>query len=275
MNNSVHISFVNQLSAFAPITLAEMESIKLMNRIDSKFLTDEFHLQKVLEAAARAGYRALETENQRISPYNSVYYDTISLRMFSDHHNKRLVRQKVRTREYVNSGDVFLEIKRKNNKGRTSKKRISIPKEELMDFSLDKHACDYLAEKSWFHVEELTPILQTLFSRITLVNPTKTERLTIDTNLVFNNFRTGESATLYDAVIIELKQDGHLNSQMKNILLDYRVKPMRISKYCIAVTLTDSTARSGRFKLKVRTIEKTINKKITIDNGIITNNGQL
>ncbi len=262
MNNCVHISFIDQLAAFAPITLEEMDSIKLMNRIDSKFLTDESHLQEILKAAAKAGYRALETEDERISPYNSVYYDTLSLRMFSDHHNKRLVRQKVRTREYVNSGDAFLEIKRKNNKGRTSKKRISIPKEELMDFSSDKHACDYLAEKSWFHAEELNPVLETRFSRITLVNPAKTERLTIDTNLIFYNFRSGKGATLYDAVIIELKQDGRLNSQMKGILLDYRVKPMRISKYCIAVTLTEPTARCGRFKLKVRTIEKTINKKL-------------
>ena len=90
-----------------------------------------------------------------------------------------------------------------------------------------------------------------------------TERLTIDTHLNFHNYRTNEDATLYDAVIIELKQDGRAESQMRKIFLDHRVKPMRISKYCIAVTLTDPFAHSGRFKKKVRTIEKTINKKIS------------
>ena len=91
-----------------------------------------------------------------------------------------------------------------------------------------------------------------------------TERLTIDTCLQFRNFRTGREASLRDAVIIELKQDGRADSQMRGILLDHRVKQARISKYCVAVTLTDPAARSGRFKVKIRNIEKTINHKIHV-----------
>ena len=264
MSECKHMPLAEPLSALAPITLSEMDSIKLMNRIDTKYLTDEIHLVEILRDAAASGYRVLETEGERISPYDSIYFDTAALKMFSDHHNRRLKRQKVRTRSYVNSGTAFLEIKRKNNKGRTSKKRVEIPVSELRDFSGDAPACAYLAAKSWFTAEELSPVLETIFSRITLVNPARTERLTIDTCLQFNNFRTGYSCSLRDAVIIELKQDGRAVSQMKGILLDHRVKPVRISKYCIAVTLTDPAARSGRFKVKVRKIEKTINHKITI-----------
>jgi hypothetical protein len=92
-----------------------------------------------------------------------------------------------------------------------------------------------------------------------------TERLTIDTLLQFNNFRNGNQTSLQNAVIIELKQDGRADSRMKNILLDLRVKPVRVSKYCIGVTLTDASAKTGRFKEKVRTIEKIIgNKLVTI-----------
>ncbi|MCR5463880.1 MAG: polyphosphate polymerase domain-containing protein [Bacteroidales bacterium] len=249
---------------FAPITLEEMDSIKLMNRIDSKYLTDETTLVRVLGDAAKAGYRALETEGTQISPYNSIYFDTPGLKTFLDHHNRRLKRQKVRTRVYLNSGAAFLEIKRKNNKGRTKKKRMSIPLEEMDDFSRDKEAIAFLAEYSEFTIDRLSPVLSTAFDRITLVNPAKTERLTIDTHLVFNNFRTGKKTSLLDAVIIELKQDGRAASQMKGILLDNRVKPLRVSKYCIAVTLTDPSVKSGRFKIKVRVIEKTINKKIQV-----------
>lgn len=259
-----HISLQEPLTALAPISLDEMDAIKLMNRVDSKYLTDEAHLVEILRDAARSGYRVLETEGEKISPYDSVYYDTATLKMFSDHHNRRLKRQKVRTRSYVNSGLTFLEIKRKNNKGRTSKKRIVIPLAELLDFSADPQACDYLAQKSWFTADELSPVLETLFSRITLVNPALTERLTIDTCLQFRNFRTGKEASLRDAVIIELKQDGRAESQMRGILLDHRVKQARISKYCVAVTLTDPAARSGRFKQKVRTIERIISHKINV-----------
>lgn len=264
MPEEAHISFVEPLRDLAPISLEEMTSVKLMNRIDTKYLTDEATLLEILRDASAAGYRVLVTENARISPYDSVYFDTEGLRMFSDHHNKRLRRQKVRTRAYVNSGLAFLEIKRKNNRGRTKKKRTGIPMQELPDFRSDAAACRYLADHSDFQASELIPTLETLFKRITLVNPEKTERLTIDTRLCFKNFRTGLETSLLDAVIIELKQDGHAASPMKGILLDHRVKPARISKYCIAVTLTDPSAKSNRFKVKVRQIEKTIHHKITV-----------
>jgi len=252
------------LERIAPITLAEMDGVKLLNRIDTKYLTDEATLAGVLSDVAAAGYRALVAEGVKLSPYNSIYYDTASLRMFGDHHNRRLVRQKVRTRVYVNSGEAYLEIKRKNNKGRTKKKRMGIDAGQMMDFSGNPEACAYLAGHSWFTVGELSPVLSTAFRRITLVNPSGTERITIDTSLLFTNFRTGKKASLEDAVIIELKQSGHAGSRMKEILLERRVKPVRISKYCIAETLTDPSVKSNRFKVKVRTIEKTINKKIQV-----------
>lgn len=254
-------------TAVAPIpsiTLREMEGVKLLSRIDTKYLTSEATLLGVLSDALAAGYRALEADGVKISPYNSVYFDTPGLKMFLDHHNRRLVRQKVRTREYLNSGAAFLEIKRKNNHGRTKKKRIGIEPGEMMNFAGDQAACDYLAGHSWFSAGDIRPVLSTAFSRITLVNPAMTERLTIDTSLLFTNFLTGKKVSLEDAVIIEIKQSGHSSSPMKGILLNHRVKPVRMSKYCIAVTLTDPSVKSGRFKEKVRTIEKTINKKINV-----------
>ena len=261
-DNSAIISSI--LESFSPVSLEEMDAVKLLNRIDTKYLTCEDTLLKVLEDASAAGYRALLVNGVKLTPYNSVYFDTSGLRMFLDHHNRRLVRQKVRTRVYLKSSQTFLEIKRKNNHGRTKKKRIGIPPSELMDFAQDRPACTYLEKHSAFTPEELSPVISTAFSRITLVNPAETERLTIDIGLNFSNFRTGKKASLEDAVIIELKQDGHAPSPMKGILLAHRVKPVRLSKYCIAVTLTDASVKSNRFKLKLRKIEKTINKKTQV-----------
>ena len=257
------MDFEAALEKMSPVTLEEMDGIRLMNRIDSKYLTDEATLLGILSDAAAAGYRVLSIDGARISGYNSVYYDTPLLKMFYDHRNQRLVRQKVRTRAYA-TGEAFLEIKRKNNKGRTKKKRTSIPSGELLDFGADTAACDYLARHSWFTAGDISPVLATRFSRITLVNGDMTERLTIDTGLNFENYRTGLKTALEDTVIIELKQDGRAASRMKGILLDHRVKPERVSKYCVALTLTDPSARPGRFKMKVRAIEKTIGKKITV-----------
>ena len=258
------IPIADTLDALAPISLEEMDAVRLMNRVDTKYLTDNRTLLTVLHDAAAAGYRVLVADGSRVSPYDSIYFDTDGLRMFTDHRNQKLHRQKVRTRAYVNSGEAFLEIKRKNNRGRTKKKRTGIPMDELPDFRADAAACRYLDDWSDFRAEEISPTLETAFDRITLVNPALTERITIDTDLRFKNFRTGLETALGDAVIIELKQDGHAASQMKQILLNNRVKPVRISKYCIAETLTDPSVKSNRFKVKVRTIEKTINKKIQV-----------
>ncbi|MCR5571276.1 MAG: polyphosphate polymerase domain-containing protein [Bacteroidales bacterium] len=247
---------------FEPITLGEMDSIRLMNRIDAKYLTDEHTLEDILADAAGYGYRALETDGTMICLYDTIYYDTPAHRMFLDHRNQRLTRQKVRTRVYVGSGLTFLEIKRKNNHGRTKKKRTGIPHAAFRDFSTCADACTYLADHSAFTAPELSPALETIFRRITLVNPEKTERVTIDTRLSFVNLRNGREASLKNGVVIELKQDGRAASRMKGILLSHRVKPIRVSKYCVGITLTDPEIKSGRFKTKIRRIEKQIKTKI-------------
>ncbi|MBO7432154.1 MAG: VTC domain-containing protein, partial [Salinivirgaceae bacterium] len=125
-NQHIDLEDTGEVRDIEPITLPEMDSIKLMNRIDSKYLTNESVLLAILRDAHAEGYRALVVEGKKVSPYNSMYYDTPELRMFLDHHNRRMVRQKVRTRVYVASGQTFLEIKHKNNKKRTKKKRTEI-----------------------------------------------------------------------------------------------------------------------------------------------------
>ncbi len=255
-----HINFasVPATQQLPPISLEEMDAIRLMNRIDTKFVTDERILTDILQDAADQGYRIFTIGGRNISSYDTLYYDTLDLRMFAMHHNRRLVRQKVRTRVYEGASQAFLEIKRKNNKGRTRKKRVQIALDLFEHFTDNADASNFLAEKSSYTSDQLTPELETVFNRITLVNAEKTERLTIDTNVMFRNRRTAIDATLGTAVIIELKQDGHADSQMKHILLAHRVKPMRISKYCIGVTLTQPDAKANRFKKKIRTIEKII-----------------
>ncbi len=244
------------------ISLAEMGSVSLMNRTDTKFVTTIPKLMIVLEQAQKAGYRVAEISGKRLLCYTSIYYDTQDLKMFTAHRNGKKVRQKVRVRTYMIDNQTFLEIKRKNNKGRTKKKRIGIPHDCAMDFGAYTEAVDFLKRKSWWNADELSPEVSTVFSRFTLVNSGMTERLTIDFNLNFMNFRNGGKACLDDLVIIELKQDGKKDSEIRSILLDNRVFPYRISKYCMAVTITDPAARPGRYKEKVRFVEKLTGKEL-------------
>jgi len=249
------------LGNFGVIELSQMDSIKLMNRTDTKYLTDVSTLENVLKEAAACGYLALLVSGSKIQKYRSLYYDTPSLQMYLDHHNGRLVRQKLRTRCYELTGQTFLELKSKNNHGRTKKKRLQIEQDEYSMKELKGGGiADWLEEKMNYPKDKMSPSLETVFSRITLVNPERTERSTIDFNLNFNNVRKNTSATMENLAIIEVKQDGNLPSKLREILLEFRVKPLRISKYCIGTAMTDNAVRYGRFKQKIRLINKMKNQ---------------
>ena len=231
-----------------------------MNRIDTKFAVPLSVLPAILQAA-QADYFAQEIDGRRIATYDTMYYDTDTLDMYIRHHDRQLVRQKIRVRQYVDSHLTFLEIKRKNNKGRTKKKRISVPGFAIRANTVghgkqDVKVADFIEQKSRYHWQEITPHLRTTFRRITLVNRAKTERLTIDMDLVWENVVSGLTMTYPNLVIIELKRDGNQPSKMTHIMQDLRIHPLKISKYCIGTALTSPDLKQNRFKKKIRSIEK-------------------
>ena len=238
-----------------------MEGVKLMNRIDTKYAVSLAVLPAILQAA-QADYYAQEIDGKRIATYDTMYYDTDSLDMYIRHHDRQLVRQKIRVRQYVDSHLTFLEIKRKNNKGRTKKKRIAVPGFDITgqtfgDSKRERWSVDDFVEaKSRYTWDSITPHLWTKFHRITLVNKAKTERLTIDMDLLWENVLNGQSKTFPNLVIIELKRDGNIPSKMTQIMMNLRIKPLKISKYCIGTALTTPGLKRNRFKSKIRKIEK-------------------
>lgn len=236
-----------------PITLDEMSGVKLMNRIDTKYVVTEAQLKAILSAICDH-YYAQEVEGHRSSPYSTVYYDTPELTMYLIHHDRHLVRDKVRVRTYVDSHLTFCEVKHKNNKGRTKKKRIAV--EPIPNIIDNPEAAAFLAEKQPYEVSTLSPHLVTAFDRITLVNYDKTERLTIDCNLRFENLRSGNKAAMTPLVVMELKQDGRAHSLLKDVLFEMRIRPFKVSKYCIGTCLTRPEVKQNRFKKKLRRIEK-------------------
>lgn len=248
------------LQQFAPISLEEMESVKLMNRIDTKYVVTMRQLPLILDMA-KEDYYAQEIDGKRLAAYDTVYYDTESLDMYIRHHDRQLVRQKIRVRQYVDSDLTFLEIKKKNNKGRTKKKRIVIPGFDPEAETIGKgkeqiSVGDFVAAKSRYCWQELSPHLRTTFRRITLVNKAKTERLTIDLDLSWENRINGIRKSYNDLVIVELKRDGNVPSPMLHIMQTLRIRPLKISKYCIGTALTTPRLKKNRFKAKIRKIEK-------------------
>ena len=247
------------------ITLDEMSSIKLMNRVDTKYVISEEYCMELLRRAADK-YSVQIIDGVRACRYSTLYYDTHDLDMFTVHQNRKLTRQKIRARTYVESGISFIEIKNKTNKGRTKKKRIRIDERYFDCVSTSPEAAEFLRERANYAPEAIEPALITQFDRITLVNHAHTERLTIDMNLKFVNMRSNphNEASVDRMVIVELKQDGLCYSPMKEILQEMRVKTLKVSKYCVGTVLSNPTVKYNRFKRKVRAIHKTLEQQKTI-----------
>lgn len=243
----------------ATITLDDMRDVKLMNRIDTKYVLSEAEVLDMLRQAAECGYRVQIIDGVRACRYDTLYYDTLRRDMFRVHHNQQLTRQKIRTRLYVETAQAFLEIKNKTNRGRTKKRRIVISQSELRGFNSGDRVSETVAfynENARYAIDAVSPALATRFTRITLVNPELTERLTIDLGLSYEDVRSRRIATISGMAIVELKQDGNTISTMKRILRDMRIAPLKVSKYCLGTTLTVDSIKRNRFKLKLRDIEK-------------------
>lgn len=242
------------LDRMQPITLEQMSSIKLMNRIDTKFVTSKRLLMELLRRV-QDKYYVQETNDFRISPYRTTYFDTDHYTQYMQHHNRYVRRTKVRVRTYLSSGDLtFLEVKRKNNHGRTNKKRIQV--ESLETVKQTEGASELVKKRTGLMLEDMHPIVQNNFDRVTLVNIGKTERLTIDFNVKFHNFETGNDYDTENIVIIELKRDGNIFSPIKSILRDLHIHPTGFSKCCIGMVTTDPHLKQNNFKQKLRMLRK-------------------
>ena len=51
---------------------------------------------------------------------------------------------------------------------------------------------------------------------------------------------------------------------MTHIMLDHRIHPLKISKYCIGTALTTPGLKRNRFKHKIRLIEKMLHLSPTL-----------
>lgn len=245
------------LQDFEPITLKEMDGVKLMNRTDTKFAFNIRHFGNVLNEI-KNDYRVLEVEGKRLSRYKTLYYDTRDLKLYTQHHNKILNRYKIRHRTYVESNIGFLEVKFKNNKGRTIKERI---KKKEVPFVWENESEKFLKKKLPFDPQSLIPAIWINYSRLTLVNKLCAERLTIDLDMEF--VKGSRVTEVKNLVIAEVKQEKRKASPFMSVMKKYHLREGSISKYCMGIASTYEGVKKNNFKRKLLTL-----KHILYDNPV-------
>ncbi|MFN0031346.1 MAG: polyphosphate polymerase domain-containing protein [Flavobacteriales bacterium] len=247
------INLTEILSGFRPITLAEMDGVQLMNRTDTKFMFSKKQLAEMLPDLVGV-YSALEVEGVRQSRYETLYYDTEDFFHYIQHQNGKIHRYKIRKREYVESSISFLEVKEKNNKGRTFKSRIKL--KEMVPV-IDERGQGFVNEKA-HNTHALVPKIWNSYNRTTLVDTVAGERVTLDTDLAF--YYNNQRISLDDFVIAEVKQDGaNRHSRFMKHMKRQLHRPEGISKYCLGVALLYPEVKSNNFKEKILRIKKITN----------------
>lgn len=246
------------LQTFPPHGLKDLDKASLMRRVDTKYLLPVAHVPALLAVLSRH-YSALQIDGKRLFRYATTYYDTPELHLYHHHHGGRLNRYKVRVREYLDSASAFLEIKHKDNRGVTDKRRRPLATQAYAGQWLGAQR-DFLSAASVPFAERLQPAQQGSYRRLALADERSGERVTVDLDLAYRRPGAGpggESLRLDQLAIVEIKQ-GRLNRHSPAIrhLQRHGHRPSGFSKYCIGQCLTRPTLKHNRFIPTLRRVAR-------------------
>ncbi|MDH3302175.1 MAG: VTC domain-containing protein, partial [Acidimicrobiia bacterium] len=136
---SVNSEIPGTLSGFEPIGLdAVMLTADLQTRKDRKYLVPIELLPELLSSLHHAQVLTIGCRNR--FAYRTTYFDTPGLDSYLDAARRRPSRYKVRTRNYLDSGLCMLEVKTRDRRGRTVKRRLECDPDEELGFSWEGEA---------------------------------------------------------------------------------------------------------------------------------------
>jgi len=249
----------NRIAPFKRATLEDAARVSFLHRYDTKFVMHTDGVPAFLNAV-KDSYSLLEIEGITAQTYDTFYFDTPDLLCFNLHHNKRARRFKFRTRKYMSNGKIYNEIKQKLNTGKTIKFRqrrdamnIEPPVlPALSDLSVfDESFAALLVANGYGGIGKLVPSLNVFFNRLTFLNNTFAERMTLDFGLGYGY--KNAVLKLHDTAIVELKRErGPHQTPAQEYFRSIHKCPSGFSKYTIGISLTHDEARKNRFLPRIR-----------------------
>jgi hypothetical protein len=231
------------VGSFEPISLTEVdESAALQRRVDNKYLVTTEQFGRLAEEL-HDGHRVLEIDDERISAYESVYFDTESRRCYTDHVTDRRPRFKTRSRLYQATGTCVFEVKLKRDDGDTDKRHLDQPVEAHGKLTPDasRFLHDTLADAG-LDVGEVGPALITSFRRVTFAARAVAARATCDFGVHFSLPDGPATQVRDDFCLIETKSEEG-DSPADRLLADIGVQPRSFSKYQVGTQILTEGAR--------------------------------
>ncbi len=234
-----------------PATAQELDRAALTRRYDRKFILGAGLAERVLSAITD-DYRVVLAGDERFALYDTVYFDTPSLRSFHEHRRGRRPRFKLRIRNYLDRDLSMLEYKEKTARGDTRKLRWE---RASLDTTLGGEDLARLRKSvpSLFAEGDLVPAARTVFYRLMILNTASVERATLDFNLVLEH--GGQQRTLDHIVVVEVKDLGRgASSPLVAALRAHHARANSFSKYCLAIAQLGNE-RTNTFRPSLRAIE--------------------
>lgn len=239
---------------FDPIGIDALnETAAMLQRLDNKYILEGDALERALPALRQA-FDVLEIGGRRVFGYESRYFDGPNWPSYFDHHQGRRKRAKVRTRRYLDSGACFVEIKLKDGRGSTIKRRQ--PCDDAVFGTLDDGALAHVraSYRAMYQADlpyDLNRTLDTFYTRMTLVAKQGGERLTIDNGLRF--VLDGRGREIDDRLFILETKSENGNGLADRVLRVLHQHPVRhCSKYCAGMALLQDGLKHNRFRAAVR-----------------------
>ena len=258
----------NFFNSYMHIGLQELEDVSLMDRSEEKYIIPIAWCGDISNKLC-TDYNILEIANERQFRYDNLYFDTPENICLEDHIRGRKNRFKVRIRSYSNSNISFVEVKSRNVYGRSQKRRIQRTSEQW-DSPFTTKEQEFLSNCVPF-AAELKPVLYSSYSRYTIANIAKGERITFDTNLEYKTL-TGETFKPLDGLaVVELKQGETDRRSPLNRIFRERTdrrsplgRTIRISKYILGRLHTNKnlSARAYLESLKELTRAKYVGETL-------------
>jgi len=204
---------------------------ELLTRVDRKYLLPAADLE-ILLSGTGPGTRVLEIDGRRRFGYRSVYFDTPELSSYHATARRRRQRFKIRTRSYLDSDLHVLEVKTRGARGLTVKQRLPYAGDGRTLDGADRDRVSALLADLGLHLDAdaLAPVLTTRYQRTTLLLPSGTSRLTVDTGLVWSLAGPGGASTATERAVVETKS-GRGADEVDRLLWSLGRRPSAISKY--------------------------------------------
>ncbi|HOB05588.1 MAG TPA: polyphosphate polymerase domain-containing protein [Propionibacteriaceae bacterium] len=237
---------MDRLAELTPISLDQLvERAALLIRVDRKYVLSYADAEMLIATLPRTTM-ALEIAGDRSFGYTSLYYDTARLESYRQTAQRRRRRFKVRTRAYDN-GATFLEVKTRRGP-HTIKERTewTLPGNQSLDAVGRSYAVDRLAAAGLDDPGQLLPTLWTRYRRSTLYLPDSGSRLTVDTNLAWQDTAGGARLDRPGLAIVETKS-GSSPSSADRLLWSLGHRPQTISKYATGLAALHPGLPSNRW----------------------------